>query len=822
MKLKTFIFVLIPLFSIIFFQYDSQAEWISFIGSSGSSEEAQLDVDWQINDHGIDIEFTTYGANQSPISGTTQSYTLISIPGCSFIEEPGYPKLPMWSKFISIPDGATLSVSVVYSESYTPAEKYYIVPAYYAMPDLITSDDNSQYEAPPNNDIYGRKNAFPKNIFRLENEVIIRGSRLQLLRVFPIRYHPLNGDIEAFHNIELKIIYNFAGNEKKRNKLYRDKRFQHETFDNILNRLCLNYTENKSYSKRSSTKVAFEEGNAFWIITDSIFLEAAQALKKWKIQKGISTIIKTTEQIGKTFDEIKNDISIAYQTENPPPTYILIIGDAEYIPVAYKTTHHYIYNNYPQGRIGTDLYYTTVDGDDYYPDISIGRLSVDTPEQAMKRVLGIVEYEKNPPANANFYQNLSLCAYFQDEDSNSYADRRFVQTSEDIATFLSEKTFSIHRIYSKKSYVQPKFWSKNISNFTGPSGSPGDNIEGYFQNMENFSWDGNHDHITNAIHDGQFLIVHRDHGSSSGWGDPAYHVEDVFKLKNGNSLPVVWSINCMTGWFDNETDDPATNTPEQDIHFSEAWERNPNGGAIGVIASTRISYSWYNDRLVWGLMDAIWPGFTRDDTFSKASLDIMSEMGPALNYAKFYMATQFTNDYMVKMTFEMFHWFGDPTMQIRTSQPKSIDAIADNIIFPDTAELDIHIEQPDLQICMSQGDQIISRHISTAGKNIFTFPDSLNKDAPIHVCITGHNYSAYETNIFFVTDYCNPPDTGNWIISKHCILKESFQAPANVIVEDNSILIIPKDITLDIDLHNYNINVLKGSGVLIKSGGNIR
>jgi len=72
-----------------------------------------------------------------------------------------------------------------------------------------------------------------------------------------------------------------------------------------------------------------------------------------------------------TATAIQNFIKTAYSTWKQPPTYVLLFGDAEFIPNV--TTHPY-----HGTRTGTDIYYGTVDGNDYFPDISIGRLSIDT------------------------------------------------------------------------------------------------------------------------------------------------------------------------------------------------------------------------------------------------------------------------------------------------------------------------------------------------------------------------------------------------------------------------------------------------------------
>jgi len=68
---------------------------------------------------------------------------------------------------------------------------------------------------------------------------------------------------------------------------------------------------------------------------------------------------------------------------------------------------------------------------------------------------------------------------------------------------------------------------------------------------------------------------------------------------------------------------------------------------------------------------------------------------------------------------------------------------------------------------------------------------------------------------------CLPPSSGDWVITSSCILASNAIAPANVIVQNNSVLTIPAGLSLDIDFINNFLKVEFGSGVRIKAGGTI-
>ncbi len=319
----------------------------------------------------------------------------------------------------------------------------------------------------------------------------------------------------------------------------------------------------------------------------------------------------------------------------------------KHIPTNYITGHPYHDNE----LIGTDLYYATVDGTDYDADILLGRISVDSSTQATDRINRIINY----PAAGTHYDKIALASFFQDyNDYDGYEDRRFVLTSEEIRDYLLTQSYDVQRIYNTDNDVTPTNWSTTYGD-----GSP---IPSELLRSNGFAWDGDAADITSTVNDGVLILQHRDHGARWGWGDPYYTDSNVNALTNGDKQPVVFSMNCQTGWFDNETDENSGTTASTSI-FSEAWERNPNGGAVGIVAATRVSYSGYNDYLTLGMYDAIWPNFL---PYNNTSFDRPEyRLSAVLNYGKLAMRTLWSGSSTYNLIeTEMFHYFGDPTMYL--------------------------------------------------------------------------------------------------------------------------------------------------------------
>ncbi len=716
---------------------DTEGKWVPFDeGNPADASADSVSVDVPVDTaEEVVVEYGVPGMNVAEVPEDGVIYKVINISDCGHTSEIGKPQLPAVRRYVAVPEGSVVTAEVVDS-GYRDLEGYSVYPVQEPMPDIEDAPEPS-FEL--DTDLYQTDAFYPSQIVSTEGPFVIRGVSTVILEACPVQFNPMSQTARVYSYMKVRL--SFEGGKRS----FARKRLRSPSYDRILNRLLLN-PQNVLSGKEA--RAAHDDGDSLLIVTHPDFLDAANTLKAWKIRKGIHTEVRTTNETGNTASAIQAYIKNAYETWNPPPTYLLLIGDAEFVPTHYETWHPYnekVRCNNCQGYVGTDLYYATVDGTDYLPDISIGRLSVDTSAQADKRVNDIIGYERNPVTDSSFYQNATICAYFQDkEPKDGYADRRFAQTSEDLAIFLSDSRYmgeyTVDRIYYTES--NPIFWTTGYFG-GGPAGNLGNPIPAYLK-KPGFAWNGDSTDIKNAINSGSFLVTHRDHGDKLEWGDPHYTTGHVQALTNGNKLPVVWSINCMTGWFDNETDSNSTGTSSDAVHFSEAWERNPNGGAVGMIGASRVSYSGHNDRLVWGWTDALWQDFISYRPSGTAFDDPVYEMGAVLNYGKYYYATTYGGSDYRKTEFEMFHWFGDPTMQIWTDVPKTLNVSHDSTISEGAVSIDVTVDEADALICLSKGDEILSRRLSVTGMNTLSWSVPLEQGDAVYVTVTRHNYRPYE------------------------------------------------------------------------------
>lgn len=443
--------------------------------------------------------------------------------------------------------------------------------------------------------------------------------------------------------------------------------------DNMLGNITMNGASAKTndMAVKAAGAAAGDDTRDYLIISVDKYAEAVDRFAAWKELLGfrVHKVLKD----GWNSDAVKAEVEKAY-AENPALYYLLIVGDHDDVPGQYMEHHaddgdfsvHY-----------TDLYYGCMDGEcDETPDIYRGRLSVSSPEEAATVVDKIIGYEKTPPTDAGFYERGVNCADYLDNDNgvaDDYEDRRYVQTAEEIRAYMLGQGKDVERVYSTNYEITPKYWNRNYFSFGEPI--PEDMLK------PAFAWDGNEGDIRRAINSGVFYVLHRDHGLVDCWENPYFSVKHVDMLQNGDLLPVVFCVNCDNGAFQADC-------------LAERFLRKQGGGAVAVIAASDISYSGYNDALACGLFDAIWPEpglrpkFPGVNSLGGETPAPTYELGQILDQAQVRVSETFgspdpsvssneKNDSFCRIvTKEIYHCFGDPSMQICTEMPAPFSGVS--------------------------------------------------------------------------------------------------------------------------------------------------
>ena len=696
------------------------------------------------------------------------TYSTLIVPEAGQLDV-GKPDVPVFANWILIPNGTSVSIStfpgdpVIYDDVNLP-------------PLQPEPSDFKDAPLPPftkDEPVFATDSDYPGIFAETETIKQKRGQDCTILWIYPYQFNPVQNRLLVYPDLKVSVTFNgivepIPSNLKTGN------------LESFLKAVAVNAeavlaaeenAEDHQENQRDRT-----DGCELLIITDPDYENAANTLAAWKIRKGIYTKVVDTNTTGNTRNQIEDYLDDAHDDWEPAPSYFLFIGDAEDIPVWYLTDDP---GNAADGtNIGTDFFYADYnDPPDYVPDFGYGRLSIDSEEEADSLVARIIRYERSPSGNSDYYTNILNAACFQDgeswgnpvnfEEPDSVANRRFCKTSEDVRNYLGTQGYSSQREYVAYNRVSgafpgeifPTYWNDTDQQYTYiyENDNPPDGGIELPANMQKpvFPWDGDTAGISSAFNNGKFLALFRAHGGRGGWGDPDFHRADVDALNNGEDRPFIWSITCQSGWFDNETDDWDYGTGFGSECFAEHWLRHDTGGSCGVIASTRNSLSGYNDRMIWGMMDGIWPNFTTwcNDPFGDA--DPIYKMSDVINYGKAYMFTKYAAGSFREETMELFHWFGDPTAEMWTSEPfELISAEVTGEIGIGTSEITVEvnpaIEDMLVSICTENADNLFGTALTNAlGIATVELNHSINLRDEIFVTITKHDYKPYE----FVTGW---------------------------------------------------------------------
>ena len=569
----------------------------------------------------------------------------------SFLQnEEGSPDLPGFGRYIAIPQGATAVIEIVNmrTERFVDVD---IAPA--PRIPLDTEDGPLHYEK--DQSIYTINGLYPAQTVTLGDFSQIRGVDVAMLGITPYQYNPATKELIVYRDIEINIRFE-GGNRQFGNEKYRNP-----YWDAILEDAIFNYSSLPvvDYSARIANNTR-STGWEYVIITPNNpeFVQWADSIKKFRTEEGILTGIVKLSDIGESVNAnmIESYINDAYNNWDIPPVAVLLLGD--YGSSNDDRITSPIWNNY----CVSDNILADVSGNQM-PDIVFARITAQNESQLESMIGRFMDYERNPPTNPSFYDKPITALGWQTE-------RWFQICSEAVGGFwkhsLGKDPVRINEVYQGN---PGSIWStaQNTSTVVGVFGPDG---LGYIPAAPSELGDwtgGNSTDVNNAINAGAFMLMHRDHGLESGWGEPYYRNTHINSLNN-TDLCFVLSINCLTGKYDDYSE-----------CFTEKFHRhtsmgNPSG-ALGLIAASEVSYSFVNDVYVWGLMDNMWPNFMPQYGSTPAERGILPAFG---NAAGKYFLKQSNWPYNTSnkaVTYHLFHHHGDAFLRVCANVPADIIAV---------------------------------------------------------------------------------------------------------------------------------------------------
>lgn len=650
------------------------------------------------------------------VQGAGQTFTQVHTPGAQgLVGTPGEPAIPVWRTLIGLPEGSTPKLKL---SRVVPGEDLRLNLAPFqdqavdadqpaAGGDVLgqAAGEEEDLPKPPmqafadkpfvyNAESYRKNVTLPPDPCKITPMGQYRDLQIAQLECTTAQYNPVSDRYQLLRGANIEVVFEGGkGHFITERSLHPFESAPQAVSEAVLNKAVIG-----QYVGKFDVSALPCFGEELLILTHSTFRAAADRLADHKRAKGISTSVFNVGSgvpSRDTAEEIDDFIENRYDDCQVRPSYVLLMGDAEFVPTFY-----------PAGQpdnAGSDFPYSNyvqILFDAFFPDFGTGRIPVDTLAQADTVVDKIVDYESSPPNlglgnGAPFYTTVGLASQFQGFRMNANGtplnnqpgtdQRAFVETTEFVRNQLVARGYTAPRLYTRTIDNGGYCLQENASGDCVQTQAPynGDTTPRRYYNGtllpaaigggSGFVWDADTNDITNAWNAGRFLFLHRDHGWPGGWADPGFGNSNVDGLANGDRLPVVFSVNCASGLFDNETAGGVYGTTAGGVYWAERALRKADGGAIGVIGDTRNSPTWANNALTRGFFDAVWPNTIPAHGGNTSH----KRLGDILNWGKVYLATQVgvaqtagsvsVND--MGYEYHIWHVIGDPTLEMWTSNP---------------------------------------------------------------------------------------------------------------------------------------------------------
>lgn len=222
--------------------------------------------------------------------------------------------------------------------------------------------------------------------------------------------------------------------------------------------------------------------------------------------------------------------------------FVLLIGDA--YADDNETVMLPAYDGYGGTEVASDHYYACVSGDDDFEDVMIGRFSVGNTSELSAITGKVANYLPQDPLE-DWYERVLLVAGMFYTIKDDYV-ALFDEYEELLPDDVNADRIYRHDFSSNEQCAQA---------------------------------------VVAAFNDGYLFIDYAGDGWKFTW-EYTMDTSHVPLIQNADRLPIVFSMACMTGWFDNTSDADAGGSYDC---LAEQLVNSPTGGAIACLAASRSS-----------------------------------------------------------------------------------------------------------------------------------------------------------------------------------------------------------------------------------------
>jgi hypothetical protein len=388
-------------------------------------------------------------------------------------------------------------------------------------------------------------------------------------------------------------------------------------------------------------------GAEFIIITHNDFLSEAARLQSYRengnLDNSLSTEVVSISDIYSNFSNgqvdptaIRDFLEYAYENWSPSPSYVLLFGDGDYdyknklsnndsnwIPT-YQTDDLENSNRLDELVSRTaDSWFSYVSGNDNVMDVAIGRVNIQSLEDAKTFVDKLIAYEMQPLRGK--WRNTVTVVGDDELVRGGNPDRQdviHINQAENIAESYIPKSFDLRKIYLSE---YPKVISASVGGITKPAAK---------------------DALVNQINEGTLIVNYTGHGNSTLWAHERIFLKsDNDLLTNEDKLTFFVAATCDWALFDN---------PSDQSHAEELLLMDSRG-AIAILSSARLVFANTNFTFNTTYYDNLF----RNQGFVRLGDAFVATRAGRID------PTTVRND-------EKFHIYGDPTMRLAVPRQRAV------------------------------------------------------------------------------------------------------------------------------------------------------
>ncbi|MBN2056972.1 hypothetical protein JW905_18745, partial [bacterium] len=445
----------------------------------------------------------------------------------------------------------------------------------------------------------------------------------------------------------------------------------------------------------------------YLVVTTAELAPAFEPLVAWKNEKGVPAAVALLEDIvaatpGRDDQEkIRNYIKGVHEARHLD--YVLLGGDMPPVPARLVHCRAEVTGYYSvEDDVVTDMYYSDLDGDwdgdgdgvfgemedgvDFYPDVLVGRLPVDTVAQAVAVVGKVLDFERSPVAG--YQRDVMFIADF----TGYYNIYSSVAKDPMERSAVPIRCRPVRKLYDD-------YW-----NYTGAE-----------ENTKEAQ--------IAALDQGYQLVNHFGHGSSQSLG--YLHGTEIDQLANGARTGVYLSCACDSGSFHKANDGGG-----------ERWVLNPGGGGVAFVGNTNIGIGFPS-------------GMVFDEAFLRHLYHLDHErLGAFVGFGKAEFVAEAGELYHPhRWTQYVLHLLGDPELPVWTDDPEEL-AVVHSPVFFTGANL-FHVDVSDrfgpvdvAVVTLYQEGHVHLRGLTDpAGRATFEFETVAGGD--VSVTVTSRNHVPY-------------------------------------------------------------------------------